>query len=146
MALSRTKLVAGLAALVLLCAGYFGWRLISITWHRYEMGVAYLGIPRAPHARDDYERHRAALIKLGYFTKQQFYLKRITTRSPEFSELLRNIETQFPTKTGKIEAHGYIYGEPTFLVIWLHASDLKTIEDFIKQADENQPAADVNAK
>lgn len=139
---SRTKLVAALAVLVILCAGYFGSRFVLIAWHRFEMGAAYRRIAWVESAHSDYERHRTALIKLGYFTRHQFYLKRITTRSLEFNELIKKVESQFPEKIGKIEGHGYIYGEPTFLVVWLHSSDENLIGDFIKQVDENQPAAD----
>ena len=113
---AKNLLLGSLVALIVLCVpGYFGWRFISIAWHRYEMSVAYWRIPRVERARADYEHHRAALIQLGYFVKRQFYLKRITTDSPDFRDLLNNLQTHFPTKIGKIEGHGYIYGEPPFL-------------------------------
>lgn len=143
MAQPRNKPVVGLVLtlIVLAVAVYFGGWWIAIAWHRYEMDVAYWRIPKVAGARDDYERHRAALIKLGYFTKHQFYLKRITTRSPEFDDLLKGLQTHFPTRIGKVEAHGYIYGEPTFLVLWINSSRAKEIGDFIQQTDETDPAA-----
>lgn len=82
-----------------------------------------------------YEKHRVALMKLGYFTKQQFYLKKISAQSTQFRELLLNLQERFPTQTGKIEGHGYIYGEPTFVVIWLHPSEARLIENFIVEQD-----------
>ena len=132
----RQHLVLGsiLTLLILGVPGYFGWRCVAIAYHRQQMKSAYAQINRAPEAGNRYEQHRAALIRLGYFVKQQFYLKRITAQSPDFQLLLANLQLQFPNQIGKVEGHGYIYGEPTFLVVWMHATDAKQIGDYIQPA------------
>jgi hypothetical protein len=135
MAQPRKKLAAGIALVVLCVAGYYGWRFVSIGYHRYELRAAYAQISRVESARNDYEKHRTALISLGYFVKRQFYLKRLTTRSPEFRQLLNDLQLRYPTRIGKVEAHGYIYGEPTFLVVWMHPDQAKEIGDYIWQQD-----------
>jgi hypothetical protein len=82
-----------------------------------------------------YEQHRSALLGLGYFVKQQFYLKNISAQSRRFDHLLNLLPARFPTEIAKIEGHGYVYGEPTFLVLWLDPGAVKRIEGFIQEQD-----------
>ena len=124
-----------LTLLILGMPGYFGWRFVAIAYHRHQMKSAYAQINQSAEAGNRYEQHRAALIHLGYFVKQQFYLKRITAQSPDFQRLLANLQIQFSNQIGKLEGHGYIYGEPTFLVVWMPATEAKKIGDFIQQQD-----------
>jgi hypothetical protein len=143
MVLKRKTIVSLVLAVVLLAVpGYFGWRFLSIHYHRYRMVTQYqhahnVGPSNPSYSRSlqSYEQHRQALMELGYFVKQQFYLKNITARMPQFEELSQNLQKQFPTQIGKLEGHGYIYGEPTFLVLWIDSSSARDIDNFISQAD-----------
>lgn len=137
---------AVIVGLLLLCvAGYFGWHFLSVKYHQYRMEGAYraaqkLG-PHDPNHRslmNSYQQHRATLMKLGYYTKRQFYLSHLTASSEKFRELLRQLPEQFPYAIGKIEPHGYIYGEPAFIVVWVHPADLKWIEGFVAEQDSSK--------
>lgn len=146
MATSRRNLIIriGVALLLLGMAGCFSWNYLSLKYHRYQMAANYTRSikfgPSHPHHFDfikSYEQHRKVLLDRGYFVKQQFYLKNLTTRSPKFQVLTYALQEQFPIQIGKIEVHGYIYGEPTFLVLWIDPTSAKSIDDFIQQHDRN---------
>jgi hypothetical protein len=134
----------GVALLLLAVAGYFSWNYLSLKYHRYQMTANYTRSvkfgPSHPRHSDfihSYEQHRKALLDRGYFVKQQFYLKNLTTRSPKFQQLTRDLQQEFPIQISKLEAHGYIYGEPTFLILWIDPTSAKAIEDLIQQHDKN---------
>ena len=139
----REKIIIGaVVALVIFVAINFGGRALAIRYHHYQLANACTKMLRTGFsAQNDSEtvaackEHRAALMKLGYFKKQQFYLKTITAGSPAFQKLIEDLQLRFPTQIGKIEGHGYIYGEPTFVVVWLHPNDAKSIENFLFERD-----------
>src|SRR5688572_46279 len=92
------KIIIGGTIVLLLFGvlGYFGFRWGSVQYHSSKMTRAYGQVLKAPHensspAKQLYEKHRAELISLGYFVKQQFYLKRISAHSGEFRQLLRKL-------------------------------------------------------
>ena len=128
--------------LVLCVPVYFGWKFARVQYHYYRMSSANSearrtgpGNPNYSQLIHSYEDHRAALMKLGYFSKRQFYLNKIPTSSRRFHELLRELPKQFPTEIAKVEGHGYIYGEPVFIVVWLHPAQEKYIEKFVQEQD-----------
>jgi len=135
--------LAAIVGLLLLCAtGYWGWHFLSVGYHHHRMMVAYRAAqklqPHDPRHRPlmvAYEQHRAALMKLGYYAKRQFYFNHISASSEKFRELLRLLPERFPYEIGKIEPHGYIYGEPPFIVVWVHPADLKHVEGLVVAQD-----------
>ena len=140
----KNQKLAAIAGLLLLCAaGYFGWHFLAVHYHHYRMMGAYrsaqkLGPYEPNHGRlmTAYEEHRSALMRLGYYAKRQFYFNHLSVRSESFQDLLRQLPERFPSAIGKIEPHGYIYGEPPFMVVWVHPADAKLIEAFVVAQDD----------
>ena len=136
------KIVAVIVLVLVSAVVYFGGNFLTVQFHQYRMKAAYRAAhklgpaePKRERLMASYERHRSALMELGYYTKTQFYFQRLCANSGEYREMQRRLPEQFPYAIAKIEAHGYIFGEPPFIVVWLHPADQKLVEQFVAAQD-----------
>ena len=135
----RIRWVTVIAALCVIALLGLNWRHIMIAYHRHGFisararlwelkrnakGLAH----KEGELLEEYDRHRHALVELGYLRREEFPLKHISVPSEAAQQLWNALEAAIwkngPIEDGydrvarDMEMQGYNPGIPDRLVIW----------------------------
>ncbi len=95
----RIHFVVLLLIIGIFALGYYFRRDIQISYHKFGMESVSNVIKKQntwTKYNERFEKHEKALIDLGYFTKQTFNIKFLTTNNPQRMKMIEEFMSRYP--------------------------------------------------
>ena len=128
--------VFNIVAICLIVVAVAAIRPLKILYHDSAMRRAWTKTlqPGATNRQDlpVFERHRDALVALGYMVKQSFSLDQIKPRSPEHRALYDALNETAARAPGYFSMQGFESSTPLVVIVWATPAHMPEWEAVIK--------------
>jgi hypothetical protein len=137
---NNTITFIALVSLLLLIASSIFWkRIVLIKYHKLLMMSSYNKIVKVNAYQAEYsvayEKHRDALVRLGYFKRRKFPITHITSPSLQSRRLMEELYKMFPNYPHQ-EMRGVEPETPFVITVWDQTQRLSEWESIIAAHDE----------
>lgn len=133
--------IAIVSLLLLIASSIFWKRIVLIKYHKLLMMYSWdkiFTVSAYDDSQDDYsvayEKHRDALVRLGYFERREFPFAHITCPSLQSRRLWEELEKMFPNHP-HVSMRGYEPETPDMITVWDRPQRLSEWESIIAAHD-----------
>jgi len=132
----KKRSVFTIAAICLIVLAALAVRPIKIFYHDSAMRRAWAGTFQhgGTNSQDlvTFERHRDALVNLGYLARQTFPLDQIKPRSPEHRALYDALNDNAAKAIGYFSMQGFESSTPLVVIVWATPAHMPEWEGIIQ--------------